>query len=168
VHWDHISGVPDFPSVPVWLNAAEQKFARDGGRPSALFRSFGSPPTRVYAFEKRAYLGFQESFDVWGDGSLVLVPAPGHSPGSILAFISLPSGKRFVLLGDLVWQTDGITLPAERPGLTGLLVDDDAAAVRRAIAHVAALHARLPELTLLPAHDARAWAALPVFPQQLE
>jgi len=168
VHWDHISGAPDFPGVPVWLNAIERKFAQEGGRPSALYRSFGEVPTRAYGFESRAYLGFESSFDVWGDGAIVLVLAPGHSPGSILAFITLPSGKRFVLLGDLVWQSDGITRPAERPGLSSLLVDDDAEQVRHGIAHVAALQRRFPELMMLPAHDDRAWSQLPVFPQSLQ
>jgi glyoxylase-like metal-dependent hydrolase (beta-lactamase superfamily II) len=168
VHWDHISGVPDFPGVPVWLNDVEREFARDGGASSALYRSFGDVPTRAYTFEPRAYLGFERSFDVWDDGSIVLVPAPGHSPGSIIAFITLPSAKRFALLGDLVWQRDGITRPAERPFLTRMSVDDDTEQVRRAISHVATLHAHFPELALLPAHDARAWAAIPVFPGTLE
>jgi glyoxylase-like metal-dependent hydrolase (beta-lactamase superfamily II) len=168
IHWDHISGVPDFPGVPVWLNAREHAFARDGGHSSALYRSFGELATKEYAFAPRAYLGFERSFDVWGDGSIVLVPAPGHSPGSILAFIALPSGKRFVLLGDLVWQSDGIMRPAERPGLTGVLVDDDGSQVRHGIAHVAAIARRFPELVLLPAHDDRAWSKLPVFPRSLE
>jgi N-acyl homoserine lactone hydrolase len=168
VHWDHISGVPDFAAVPVWLNADEQAFAHAGGMPSALFRSFGDVPVRRYELQAQPYFGFARSYDVWGDGSVVLVPAPGHTPGSILAFVALPSGKRYALLGDLVWQSDGVTLPAERPLLARTLVDDDAAAVRVGIAHVAALHARFPELTLLPAHDARAWAGMPVFPQRAE
>jgi hypothetical protein len=68
----------------------------------------------------------------------------------------------------LVWQSEGITRPAERPWLSRVLVDDDAEAVRGVVAHVAALRARFPETTWLPAHDARAWAALPVFPQRWE
>jgi N-acyl homoserine lactone hydrolase len=46
---------------------------------------------------------------VWGDGSIVLVPAPGHTPGSIVAFIALPTGKRYALIGDLTWQLEGVT-----------------------------------------------------------
>jgi N-acyl homoserine lactone hydrolase len=168
VHWDHISGLPDFAHVPLWLNDQERGFIRDGGSSSALIRSFGTIDTRPYAFTSGPYLGFASSLDLWGDGSIVLVPAPGHSPGSILAFINLPSGRRLVLLGDLVWQSDGITLPAERPWASRDMVDSDPAAVRVAISHVAALHQRFPALTLLPAHDARAWSELPVFPARLE
>ena len=163
-HWDHVSGLPDLPGVPVWVDAAELAFVRSGARMSALARSFGALDYRVYAFDGGPYLGFPASHDVWGDGSVVIVPAPGHTPGAIIAFVALPSGARYVLLGDLVWQLEGIERPAERPWLTRILADEDPAAVREAIGRIAALHARFPELRLVPAHDARVLASLPVFP----
>lgn len=165
-HWDHVGGIADLPGIPVWFNEAEQHFIAEGGFPTELARRVQPFPLRSYAFVDRPYLGFPKSLDVWGDGSIVLVPAPGHTPGSILAFVTLPSGRRYVLLGDLVWQTDGITRPAERPWISRSMVDEDTGAVRRAITHVAALHRRFPELVLLPAHDARAMGKLPVFPEQ--
>jgi glyoxylase-like metal-dependent hydrolase (beta-lactamase superfamily II) len=30
-HWDHVSGLPDFPSAPVWVTAAEHAFIRQAG-----------------------------------------------------------------------------------------------------------------------------------------
>ena len=164
VHWDHISGVPDFPGTPVWLTAAEQSFITHGGAISELARSFGKLPVRSLEFADQPYLGFERSLDVWGDGAIVLVPTPGHTPGSIIAFITLPSGQRHALLGDLVWQTDGIERPAERPWISRWLVDDDAEGVRRAVSHVAALRQHLPQINWLPAHDGRAMGKLPVFP----
>jgi N-acyl homoserine lactone hydrolase len=163
-HWDHVSGLPDLPGVPVWVDEAELAFIRSGARMSDLARSFGDLPYRVYAFEGGPYLGFPRSHDVWGDGSIVLVPAPGHTPGSIVAFVTLPSGTRYALLGDLVWLVEGVERPAERPWLTRALVDEDAAGVRENIQRVAAIQARFPAIRLLPAHDARAMGALPVFP----
>jgi N-acyl homoserine lactone hydrolase len=168
VHWDHVSGIPDFPGVPVWLNPSERAFVAAGHDASALMRSFGQVPIQPYAFDHGPYLGFPASHDVWGDGALVLVPAPGHTPGSIIAFVALPSGRRFAFVGDLVWQAEGLTLPAERPWVTRRMVDHDAAAVRRGISHVAALRARFPELTWVPAHDARSMSELPVFPGRQE
>jgi len=167
-HWDHVSGLADFGAVPVWLNAEERAFVAEGGDATALMRSFAGIVEHAYTLRDGPYLGFARSFDVWGDGSVVLVGAPGHTPGSVLAFVTLPSGRRLVLLGDLVWQTDGITRRAERPWASRRMVDHDAEQVRSAIAHVAALHARFPQLVLLPAHDDRALSALPVFPARLE
>jgi N-acyl homoserine lactone hydrolase len=162
-HWDHVSGVPGF-SAPVWMTAAERRFV-DGGAPLAsLMRSFGAANVREYGFEGGPYLGFPRSHDWYGDGSVVLVPVPGHTPGSVAVFVTLPSGARYAFVGDLVWQREGLDLPAERPWLSRRLVDDDAAEVRSAISHMAAVHARFPEIVMVPAHDARASAELPVFP----
>lgn len=163
-HWDHVSGLADLPGVPVWVDADERGFIASDAPMAALVRRFGALPYRDYAFDGGPYLGFARSHDVWGDGSIVLVPAPGHTPGSIIAFVALPSGARYALLGDLVWQSEGIGIPTERPWLLRQLVDTDAAAVRTAIGQVAAIHAHFPQIALLPAHDARAHAALPVFP----
>src|SRR5215831_6517956 len=30
-HWDHVSGLPDFPGVPVWVTPQEGEFIRKGG-----------------------------------------------------------------------------------------------------------------------------------------
>jgi N-acyl homoserine lactone hydrolase len=116
-HWDHVSGLPDLPGVPVLVDEAERAFIEGGSELAALAHSFGAIPYATYGFEGGPYLGFPKSHDVWGDGSIVLVPAPGHTPGSIVAFICLPSGARYALLGDLVWQMEGIEIPTERPWL---------------------------------------------------
>lgn len=163
-HWDHVSGLDSLPGVPVWVNAPERKFIASGGIATSLARSFDKLNFKLYEFRNEPYLGFPRSLDVWGDGSVVLVPAAGHTPGSVIAFIALPSGARYALLGDLVWQSEGIELPAERPWGVRTLVDADADMVRQNIARVAAIHKRFPQIGMIPAHDARAMDTLPVFP----
>lgn len=163
-HWDHVSGLDSLPGVPVWVNAAEQSFIAEQSSKVAVIGSLGELKYKAYEFDGGPYLGFAQSHDVWGDGSIVLVPAPGHTPGSIVAFITLPSGKRYALLGDLVWQSEGINLPAERPWLLRRIINEDDGLVRENIVRVAAIHRRFPEIAMVPAHDARAAAMLPVFP----
>jgi len=68
-----------------------------------------------YGFEEGPYLGFPYSHDVYGDGSIVVVPAPGHTPGSVIIFVTLHSGMRYAFVGDLVWQLEGITLREGAP-----------------------------------------------------
>lgn len=167
-HWDHVSGLDSLAGVPVWVNDEEFAFIHGDSPNAGLLRSFADIRYQRYRFEHGPYLGYPRSLDVWGDGSIVIVPAPGHTPGSILIFLTLPSAQRMLLLGDLVWQIEGIERPAERPWLARHLIGEDSAQVRAQIAQVAALHQRLPEIQLLPAHDARAWAELPVFPQSLK
>ena len=167
-HWDHVSGLDSLAGVPVWVNEAELAFIRGDSAHPALIRSFDALTYHTYRFEHGPYLGFPQSFDVWGDGSVVVVPAPGHTPGSVVVFLALPSGTRYALLGDLVWQLEGITLPAERPWLPRWLLEEDAAQVREAITRIAAIHARYPEMQLVPAHDVRSLATIPRFPARSE
>lgn len=160
-HWDHVSGLDDMREVPVWVTRRELDYIREGGRATALVRSFGSLHFVPYDFPDGGYLGFPESRDVYGDGSVVIVPAPGHTPGSIITFITLANGTRYALVGDLVWQKEGIELPAERPWPIRLIVDSSSAQVRENIVHMRQLLARFPSLVIVPAHDARVWSTLP-------
>lgn len=160
-HWDHVSGIEDLPGVPVWVTAAEQDYIRNGPELMALMRSFAGVSYQVYDFPQGPYLGYERSFDVFSDGSVVLVPAPGHTPGSIIAFVTLPSGARYALVGDLVWQTEGVDLPAQRPFLARDQVDWDAEQVRQGIVHMHQLQKTIPGLVVVPAHDRRAWEKLP-------
>lgn len=160
-HWDHVSGLADLPGVPVWIDHAEQTFIQNGGDATALIRSMGALPYKLYAFTSGPYLGFTKSLDVFGDGSVVLVPAAGHTPGSIIAFINTPDGKRYALIGDIVWQHEGVDIPAERPWISRRLVDWDAGDVRQLIVQLHQLQAAIPGLIIVPAHDRRVWDSLP-------
>lgn len=163
-HWDHVSGLADLPGVPVWVSEAEMAFVGSGHHATMLARQLGTASYVSYTFGSGPYKGFGASHDVFGDGSVVLVPAPGHTPGSIIAFITLANGKRYALVGDLAWQIEGIERPAQRPWIARLVADHDAATTRTTLAQVHALKASDPGLIVVPAHDARVWEALPRLP----
>ena len=167
-HFDHVSGLDGLPGVPVWVNAPEQAFIESDNPNAVVARSLGALNYKPYEFSGGSYLGFEQHLDVWGDGSVVLVPAPGHTPGSTIAFITLPSGMRYALLGDLVWQMEGIELPAERPWLPRRLIGENDAKLQQNLLRIVALHKKFPQLKLLPAHDQRAFATVPVFPAKAQ
>ena len=130
-HWDHVSGLPELAGTPVLVTPEEHRFVETGGAITALARSFGDVRYEEYAFEGGPYLGFARSHDVYGDGAIVIVPAPGHTPGSVVVFLALPGGTRYALVGDLVWQREGITEREERPWIWRTLADDDPSASAR-------------------------------------
>lgn len=68
-----------------------------------------------YGFTDEPYLGFDSSCDVYGDGAVVVVLAGGHTTGSVIVFVTLPSGRRYAFIGDLTWHIDGIRRRVERP-----------------------------------------------------
>lgn len=158
-HWDHVSGLADFAGLPAWVPQAEADFIASDAVGAVIAHGL-HPNVQVYAFTDTPYLGFARSFDVFDDGSIVIVPAGGHTPGSVIVFVTLPT-QRFAFVGDIVWQVEGIERPAERPWLARFLVDADPAGVRDVISQLAALKRRFPELVMVPAHDARPTADMP-------
>lgn len=160
-HWDHVSGAPEFPGTPLWVTASEHQFVEHGGWITAVARTIPDARYHEYGFDGGPYLGFPRSHDVYGDGAIVVVPAPGHTPGSVIVFVTLPGGKRYALVGDLAWQREGITDREERPWLQRILADSDPAEVRAGLLHMGAIAERWPELVLVPAHDARGFAEMP-------
>jgi glyoxylase-like metal-dependent hydrolase (beta-lactamase superfamily II) len=165
-HWDHVSGLADLREVPVWIAPEELAYARseDGG--GKLYRQLEAEgPFRLEElnFPGGAYGPFSASYDFFQDGSVVLVPMPGHTPGSIGVFVSLPNRQRLLVVGDTSWTKEGIDWPAEKPWLARRMVDHDPAGVREQLVLLHQLQRANPELIIVPAHDARVHETLPSF-----
>ena len=163
-HWDHVSGIPDFPGTPVWITAEEHRYIAKGDFTMSI--ALTGARYEEYGFDKKPYFGFPQSLDVYGDGAIVIVPAPGHTPGSVIIFVTLPSRKRYAFVGDLVWRIEGITLREERPWLLRRLVDVDEETLRSSLLRVIAIHKRYPEITIVPAHDPSAYGDIPRLPSE--
>jgi glyoxylase-like metal-dependent hydrolase (beta-lactamase superfamily II) len=163
-HWDHVSGLPDFPGVPVLVTRQEREFIRKSGDMD-FCRLFTGIRYQEYGFEGGPYLGFPASHDVYGDGSIVVVPVPGHTPGSVVVFVTLPNRRHYAFVGDLVYQLEGISQREERPWLVRRKADTDADGNRQNMLRIVALKERLPDLVIVPAHDIRAFAELPTLSQ---
>jgi N-acyl homoserine lactone hydrolase len=156
-HWDHVSGL-DGLRVPIWMNSGERQYAAEdpGGK---VFRTVSAGhDVREYEFSGPPYLGFPSSFDVHGDGSVVVTLAGGHTTGSVVVFVTLPSGQRYAFIGDLTWQLDGIRRRAERPLLLRKLADADPGVVRQGLLRVIALAGLMQ---IVPAHDRSAYDGIP-------
>ncbi len=158
VHWDHVSGL-DSLDVPVWMNHDEAMYGVDDPH-GAVFRSVSAGlRTRPYALDAGPYLGFPASWDVHGDGSVVIAHAGGHTPGSVVVFVALPTGERYGFIGDLTWQLDGIRQNKERPWFMRRVADVDPRLVRTGLERSIALK----ELVhIVPSHDVSAYDPIPV------
>ncbi len=99
--------------------------------------------------------------DVFGDGSVVIIPAPGHTPGSQVLYVELPSGP-VILVGDL-W-------PYESNRENNIMVpknDFDAEMSRKSMKVVNDLAAETGAKVWIN-HDRDQSAALPHAPQSIE
>jgi N-acyl homoserine lactone hydrolase len=81
-----------------------------------------------------------------GDGSLVLLPTPGHTAGSVSLLIRRRGRPPLLLVGDL---TQGSQLLEQRqvPGV------GDRSQLAKTTDKVLELKRRMPGLVILPAHD---------------
>ncbi|AGZ41283.1 Zn-dependent hydrolase [Actinoplanes friuliensis DSM 7358] len=158
-HWDHVSGLDGLPGTPIWMNANERGYAAtdpDG----KVFRSVSQGhEIHEYGFADRPYLGFASSYDVHGDGSVVIALAGGHTTGSVIVFVTLPTGTRYAFIGDLTWQIDGIRRRVERPWLLSKLADSDREQLRQGLQHVIAVEGLMQ---VVPAHDLGAYQGIPL------
>jgi N-acyl homoserine lactone hydrolase len=156
-HWDHVSGL-DQLQVPIWTNAGELQYAAKA-RDGKVFRTVSEGhEIHRYAFGNRPYLGFPSSYDVHGDGSVVLALAGGHTTGSVIVFVTLPAGQRYAFIGDVAWQLEGVRQLAERPLLMRKLADADPGQVRQDLLRVASLAGLMQ---VVPAHDLTAYEGIP-------
>ncbi len=157
-HWDHVSGVSDL-SLPIWMNEGELQYAAKDSD-GKVFREI-SPGHRIrhYDFPGPAYLGFPSSYDVYGDGSVVIALAGGHTTGSVIVFVTLPTGNRYAFIGDLAWQLDALRLRVDRPLMLRLLADTDPKLVRQGLLRMLALTDRMQ---IVPSHDVSAYDGIPL------
>jgi glyoxylase-like metal-dependent hydrolase (beta-lactamase superfamily II) len=106
-------------------------------------------------FEAVPYKTFPAHADVMGDGSIVVVPLDGHTPGSVGVFVNLGS-QRIFHVGDAINTVDAL---ADLRGKAFYLArtDLDPARADAQVAQLAALHKQAPTLRFLPGHDRAAW-----------
>jgi len=111
-----------------------------------------------YDFGGTPYLGFPSSYDVHGDGSVVVALAGGHTTGSVIVFVTSPAGQRYAFIGDVTWQLEGVRRPAQRPLMMRKLADVDSGQVREDLLKVASLAGLMQ---VVPAHDLTAYEGIP-------
>lgn len=163
VHWDHVGALGDLPRAKVLVARGEfewatpfTRFVDHGAMPHHLKRA--KSRLHVFPFDGPPVDGFEKSFDVFGDGAIVAVPLPGHTPGSTGYLVRGPGGVTYFFIGDTTWTSKGVEVPAHKT----LPLDFDLPSLTGTLARVHAMaEARKGELWVLPAHDAGALSKLP-------
>lgn len=169
-HWDHASGLVDFPEAEVWVTPQEKALIEKGGPPGIFASQVRSGDVRWHLLEwsDQPYRSYDRSLDLYGDGTVVLVPQEGHTPGGVGMFVRVASGREFFLIGDTVWNLRGIAERLPKFWVARRVVDTDAKATMREVERVADLAERFPAMTVVPAHDRRVHKSMGYFPQWVE
>lgn len=166
VHWDHTGGLRDLPKAKVWMADADLQWVRA----QTDYLSEGAMPGHLAHLGDRlqplkmagpALLGFGASADVFGDGSVLAMPTPGHTRGATSYLVQSNNGKRWLFVGDAAWVAENYQVPVPKGRLVRKLVDHDHAQTSDTLGRLHALFA-LGKVPLVTAHDQRTWQDLPL------
>lgn len=171
-HWDHAGGVLDFPEAQISVSEEEMMTIGHpttgaGGTWASQVASKAIQWNRL-VFKKIDYKGFEKSLDLFGDGSIIIVPMPGHTAGSIGMFITVDSGKCYFFIGDVAWTVDAVKVGRGKFWAAGLFVDHAADQTLASVNQVRDLMRKHPEMIVLPAHDASVQGELGYFPKWIK
>lgn len=158
LHWDHVSGVADIPTVPLHINRVEYDAFQSQpiNKHHQLIRALlCDNPIELFDCLGAGYEGFRSSYDLFGDNSIVLVPLPGHTPGNTGMFINRSNGPRVFLLGDAVWISENYLRPATMHPVIWSQVTSDDASARQTLIDLHRFAHRHPEISMIAMHDAR-------------
>ncbi|MEU4575162.1 N-acyl homoserine lactonase family protein [Nonomuraea sp. NPDC023979] len=98
VHDDHAGGLRGLPQATVVLDRRDWEHGTVYPYSFDLVKDNLSFP----AFDSGAFGPFPAAQDHFGDGSLVLLPTPGHSPGHMCVLLRLDSGS-VLFMGDTLY-----------------------------------------------------------------
>jgi glyoxylase-like metal-dependent hydrolase (beta-lactamase superfamily II) len=167
-HWDHAGGVLDFPEAKVAVAPAELELIHNPstGPGGTWVSQIGAASIKwdALVFQPVPFKGYPESLDLYQDGKVVLVPMPGHTPGSVGLFVTTDSGTVYFFIGDVAWTVVALQQGAPKFWVAGKLVDGDAQRTQSSVDKVRALMQAEPSLVVIPAHDSNVQDALGYFP----
>ena len=96
-HGDHSGNANLFTSSTLYIQRAEYA-AVFGSEP----QKFGFIPANFEKIRANPAMIINGDYDVFGDGSVVIKPAPGHTPGHQVLLVRLPKTGPVLLSGDMV------------------------------------------------------------------
>lgn len=114
--------------VPIHVGSSDHWWAFRGPWPGRYgfnrdaLREFEDRVHRV-SWERRSRLGFSKTYDWFGDGSVLLVALNGTTEDEIGLSVVLDSGRRVLLVGDVVWSHEAVTKRQRRAQWLGWTMD---------------------------------------------
>lgn len=130
LHWDHAGGILDFPQAEIIVGKNEWEAANaDSSYRHAYIREQfadidASRLRLISTIPGKRCLDFPDSYDVFGDGSFVLVDLPGHTDGLMGLLLTMPSGRKFLLGGDSFYFPENLESMSPKSKLMKKLVHE--------------------------------------------
>ena len=100
-HGDHIGNVQLFPDSTILMQRAEYEWISSPDGPNDNVNQLKALARKLLGTPKHLEL-LDGDTDVFGDGSVILVSTPGHTPGSQSLLVHLKNSGFIILSGDVV------------------------------------------------------------------
>ena len=165
-HGDHIAGLKAFARAKIMCSRAGLDAARAGGAWRALSAGVlrqlipSDMDDRVIFFEDRpgmalptAFAPFLEGADVFGDGSVLATPLPGHCPGHWGLVLRDQRDAYHFLVADAAWSSRAIREDRAPPRLTTSFLGRTSP-YRETLNKLHSLVRAAPDVVVTPAHCA--------------
>lgn len=154
-HPDHIGGLlaqPDLKRLlPVTRLTKEQVAELRANLAAEPFAALHLPSDIFSGYTPLDYARYQAVAP-----GVVLIKAPGHTPGSQMVYVRRADGVEFLFVGDVAWQLRGIEQGREKARLVAFIAGEDRTMVREELAGLNQLHAAAPGIHMMPGHDSAA------------
>jgi len=151
LHFDHASGLSEFPGATVHVDAAEHAAAAKGSQLEGYLPRLQQTPGQRW----ETFAHDEDEVDLLGDGTIRLLRTPGHTIGHRSVVLRLASGGELLLTGDAVYARTTL----ERSLTPALTWKDEP--YRASLARLQRWVADHPGAPWIPGHDPEAWETLP-------
>ena len=95
-HFDHVGNAALLSASTLLIHEDEYEFMNGLGVEMGLVN-----PDLVLPLQDSETVMFNDEYDVFGDGRVVIVPTPGHTPGHSVLYVDLENSGPTYLSGDL-------------------------------------------------------------------
>ena len=171
-HADHVAGLRDLPNArftalreDVSANIGRTGWGalRRGFLPGLLPADFGArldlaDDRRVVDLGAR-WAPFERGYDLLGDGCVIGVPLPGHSPAQLGLVVWRDEGEPVMFVADACWSTRAWR-ENRRPSALARPIIHDWKRYCRTLHDLHALGCGRPDLRIVPSHCRDAWAGM--------
>jgi len=151
-HLDHVGGFLAQPNLKDLMGKARLTQVQV----TELKKAVREAPKSQLNISPTVFDGYQgiddEPYQTIAPG-VVLIKAPGHTPGSQMVYVKRADGREILFLGDVAWQMRNIEEVRERARFTTWLAGEDREAVMGEFVELHRLHTAEPNLNMMPGHD---------------
>jgi glyoxylase-like metal-dependent hydrolase (beta-lactamase superfamily II) len=145
-HGDHVAGVIHTPRA----QALAPKTILTKSQVQTLLTAPQMPEIKLTEEMAARYLvvDYDRYFPI--AAGMVLIKAPGHTPGSQMVYIVLESGREYLLIGDAAWLMDGVRL---MKGKAAPWITEDQDSVMSQLRWLNGLWRTEPRMVIVASHD---------------